>query len=220
MEKSIIKKALIFSIIIVIIQMIFESVIPNGAGFWATPIFSSALFITTTLSVEFSFAPFIIGFITEVVFLTFFGVMVGIVFKKIRVRSVKVGASAIFCFFLYLIMWFIFFPVFNPVMNSLNPLLFFIFDIVWGVSLGFIFDLNNKEISTEAKEATEVEAIPIVDSSVPAVNPPPVENIDRNDPMALVDEKIKEMNETKPEDRPIVEINNFTEENKTEIPQQ
>jgi hypothetical protein len=140
--KRIIIIAIISALITALIQMTYEGLSPVGAGFWATPIFISALFITSTLSVSFSIVPVIVGFSILAAMLIALGIINEEIFRKIKTRTNKVIASVLFSIFVYVIVWFAVVPATDPVIQNLNGVVFFLTYVIWGLIIGFTSKLE------------------------------------------------------------------------------
>lgn len=140
-NKKILTTSILAGFSMILIQMLSEAIIPNGAGFWSPLIYTSSTLITSSLDLSFAFAPVLLG----LAILMFNSVVIGVVYEilieKIKSMNEQIVVSIIFVLCLTSLMWFVILPAINPVMLYLNSYVFFISHVIW---VGILFSLLQK----------------------------------------------------------------------------
>jgi len=139
MNKKIFMAGLIASVAMALVEMIYEGLF--GVGFWSAPIFIAAVLLrnlqSLVIPVPFAAVPVILGLMghmmNSIILGILFVMLLGMRFTS-RMASVIGGmAYALMVFFL---MWFVVLPLIDPVMLNLNPYIFALAHLVWGIVIG------------------------------------------------------------------------------------
>lgn len=141
MNKKIIIAGFVSSIAMAMMEMVYEGLF--GAGFWSAPVFIAATILrnlqVVTIPVMFSAIPVILGMIGHMMN----SVALSFIFAHLlghRLRSPFSGAvvGALYALVIFFVMWVVVLPIINPVMLSLNPVVFALSHIIWGVVIGIM----------------------------------------------------------------------------------
>jgi len=139
MNKKVLIAALVASIIMAMMEMVYEWFF--GVGFWAAPIFIAAVvlrgFQAAAIPVSFALVPVVVGMAGHMMN----SVILGFIFVKAfgkRLASQTQGMvyGAVYALVIFFLMWFVILPLIDPVMLKLNPYVFALAHVVWGVVLG------------------------------------------------------------------------------------
>lgn len=139
--RRVVLAGLIASVIIGMMEMIFEALV--GDGFWSPIVYIGATVLRSLQSVT---PP--VGFLFWGVVLGLMGhmmnsVVLTVVFirsaaKMAKSRGGLIAWGAAFGITVFLAMWYVALPFVDPVMLNLNATFFFLSHIVWGGALGYL----------------------------------------------------------------------------------
>ena len=139
MNKKILVAGIVASIVMAMLEMVYEGLF--GVGFWSGPVFIAATVLrglqAIAVPVSFAFVPAVLGMMGHMmnsivlgfVFVAIFGGM-----PSSRFTGAIVGA--LYALAIFFVMWFVVLPLIDPVMLNLNPIVFAISHMMWGVVLG------------------------------------------------------------------------------------
>ncbi len=139
MNKKVIIAGLVASVVMAMIEMLYEGLF--GAGFWSAPIFIAATILrdlqTVAVPVGFSLVPVVLGMMGHMMN----SVVLGVIFAALLGRllsSPVIGAiaGALYALMIFFVMWFVVLPFIDPVMLGLNPIVFALSHMMWGAVLG------------------------------------------------------------------------------------
>ncbi len=139
MNKKVIIAGLVASIVMAMMEMMYEGLF--GVGFWSAPIFIAATVLrdlqTIAIPVGFSLIPVVLGMMGHMMN----SVVLGVVFTVVLGRFLStpvVGAvvGALYALVIFFVMWYIALPFIDPVILSLNPVVFALSHMMWGAVLG------------------------------------------------------------------------------------
>jgi len=141
MNKKIIVAGLVSSIIMAMMEMVYEGLF--GVGFWSAPIFISATILrdlqVVAIPVAFDFVPAVLGMIGHMMnSVAFSFIFIAITRHYLHSPLSSAVVGAFFALMIFFAMWFVILPIINPVMLNLNPILFALSHIIWGGVLGAI----------------------------------------------------------------------------------
>ena len=131
--------ALVASVVMAMMEMVFEWFF--GVGFWAAPTFITATILrdlqSVAIPVPFALVPVVLGVAGHMMV----SVILGFIFVKAfgkRLASQTQGMvyGAVYALVVFFLMWFVILPLIDPVMLKLNPYVFALAHVVWGVVLG------------------------------------------------------------------------------------
>jgi len=140
---SLLAGGLVASIVMGMWQMILEAVIPGGAGFWSPPVLIAATILrdlqTVSVPVPFHSLGVILGLMGHMMNSVIFGLIFAFLIAP-RARSLigQAVAGMVFGAAIYVVMWFAVVPLVDPVMAHLNPLIFFLGHLMYGLTLGLV----------------------------------------------------------------------------------
>ena len=147
MNKHIIIAGLVSSVVMAMMEMVYEGLF--GVGFWSAPVFIAATIVrnfqTVAIPVAFSAVPVALGMMghmmNSVILGFIFAALVGKFFK-----SPVSGAfgGAVYALAIFVAMWFVVLPAIDPVMLALNPVVFALSHMMWGAVLGGMVAKNNR----------------------------------------------------------------------------
>ncbi len=146
MNKKIIIAGLVASVVMAMMEMVYEGLF--GVGFWSAPIFIAATILrnlqTIAIPVGFSLIPVVLGMMGHMMN----SVVLGVAFAALLGRflsSPTVGAivGALYALMIFFVMWFVALPFIDPVMLNLNGVVFAISHMMWGAILGGMVARNS-----------------------------------------------------------------------------
>ena len=141
MNKNILIAGLVSSIAMAMMEMIYEGLF--GVGFWSAPVFIAATILrdlqAVAVPVSFSFVPVVVGMMGHMMN----SVVLALVFVALLGRyaaTQRAGAivGALYALVIFFVMWFAVLPIIDPVMLNLNPVVFALSHMVWGMVLGIM----------------------------------------------------------------------------------
>ncbi len=136
----VLRAGIIASIVMAMIEMIYEAV--AGAGFWSPVVLIGATVLRGLQSLQapvaFHFGGVVLGLMGHMMN----SVILGFIFARFFSRSAKsgqalVGVGAVYALAVFVIMWYVVVPAVDPVMRQLNGTAFGIAHIMWGAVLGW-----------------------------------------------------------------------------------
>ena len=138
--RRIIGAGLIASVVMGMVEMVFEAV--AGNGFWSPVIYIGATVLRGLQSLQppvgFHFGGVIVGLMghmmNSVILALLFSTVIA---RRIAARGSLIVSGAIYGLIVYLVMWYVVVPVVDPVMLNLNATLFALAHIMWGAVLGW-----------------------------------------------------------------------------------
>jgi len=139
MNKKVIIAGLVASIVMAMMEMMYEGLF--GVGFWSAPIFIAATVLrdlqTIAIPVGFSLIPVVLGMMGHMMNSVVLGVVFAVVLGRFLSTPV-VGAvvGALYALVIFFVMWYIALPFIDPVILSLNPVVFALSHMMWGAVLG------------------------------------------------------------------------------------
>ena len=148
MNKKVLIAGLVASVVMAMVEMIYEGLF--GVGFWSAPIFIAATILrdlqTVVIPVGFSLVPVVLGMMGHMMN----SVVLGIVFAALFGRMISSPISgaivgALYALMIFFVMWFVVLPFIDPVMLSLNPIVFAISHMMWGAVLGGIVARSSRQ---------------------------------------------------------------------------
>jgi hypothetical protein len=139
MNKKIIIAGLVSSVVMAMMEMVYEGLF--GVGFWSAPVFISATVLRNlqivALPVVFNLTPVALGMMGHMmnsVILSFLFVL--LLGRSLHSPLSGVVVGTLYALAVFLMMWFIILPFINPVMLNLNPVVFALSHMMWGAVLG------------------------------------------------------------------------------------
>jgi len=141
MNKKVLIAGLVASIIMAMMEMAYEWFF--GVGFWAAPTFISAVALrglqAVAVPVSFALVPVVLGMMGHMMNSVILGFLFVSAFGK-RLVSHTTGMiyGAVYALVVFFLMWFAVLPLINPVMLQLNPYVFALSHVVWGMVLGYM----------------------------------------------------------------------------------
>jgi hypothetical protein len=134
---------LVASLVIGMWEMIVETIISNGAGFWGPVVYIAATILRNLQNVV-KPVPFdALGVILGLMGHMMNSVILGLIFAYLiapRTRSLlgQVVAGLVYGVAVYIAMWFVVLPLVDPVMLNLNAIVFLLGHMMWGIALGLV----------------------------------------------------------------------------------
>ena len=139
MNKKVLIAGLVASVVMAMMEMVAEAFL--GTGFWSAPTFIAATVLrglqTVAIPVPFLLVPVVIGMMGHMMNSVVLGFAFASAFGK-RLASPAIGYlyGGLYALVIFFAMWFVILPLIDPVMLVLNPYVFALAHIVWGVVLG------------------------------------------------------------------------------------
>ena len=132
------------SLVIAMLEMIFEAIIPDGAGFFGPPIAIGATIVRDVQGsanpIPFDLGAFGIGLVghmmNSIILAAIFGLFVS---RRTMSPGATVMAGMAWGAAVFVGMWFVVVPIVDPVMHNLNAAAFFVAHLMWGAALGLIW---------------------------------------------------------------------------------
>ncbi|MDE2078932.1 MAG: hypothetical protein KGI73_00945 [Patescibacteria group bacterium] len=154
MTKRVFIAGLVASIAMAMVEMMYEGLF--GVGFWSAPVFIAATVLrdlqTVAIPVTFSAVPVVVGLMghmmNSVILGLIFVTLVPLCTGPFRTRVKGIVSGAGYALLVFFLMWFVVLPVVDPVMLHLNPYVFAMAHIVWGVVLGGMVTLRSDPMRT------------------------------------------------------------------------
>jgi len=146
MNKKVLIAGLVASVVMAMIEMVYEGLF--GAGFWSAPIFIAATVLrdlqTVAIPVTFSLIPTVLGMMGHMMNSVVLGVVFAALFGRF-LSAPMMGAivGALYALAIFIVMWFVALPFIDPVMLNLNPIVFAISHMMWGAVLGGMVARNS-----------------------------------------------------------------------------
>jgi hypothetical protein len=114
-----------------------------GTGFWSPAVFIAATIVrglqSVSVPVAFQPLPVVLGLMghmmNSVILAALFSWLIA---PRLRSLSGLVLGSVIYSLAVFFVMWYVIVPLVDPVMLSLNPLVFAVSHMMWGAALGLI----------------------------------------------------------------------------------
>jgi hypothetical protein len=134
---------LVASLVMAMWEMIVEAIIPNGAGFWAAPVYIAATIFRNLQAVSRPVPFDTFGVVAGLMGHMMNSVIFGVIFAWLiapRAASLlgKIVAGIVYGIAVYLAMWFVIVPLVDPVMLNLNAFVFLLAHMMWGIALGVV----------------------------------------------------------------------------------
>lgn len=138
-NKKVLVASLIASVIMAMMEMVYEWLF--GVGFWAAPTFIAATIFrdlqAVALPVPFALFPVVLGILGHMMLSVILGVLfVAALGGRLASRAAGIIYGTVYALVIFALMWFIVLPLIDPVMLALNPYVFALAHIVWGIVLG------------------------------------------------------------------------------------
>jgi len=132
------------SLVIAMLEMVFEALIPDGAGFFGAPIAIGAALVRelqgSANPIPFHFAALGLGLMghmmNSIILAAVFGLFVS---KRTLSPGATVMAGMAWGAAVFAGMWFIVVPIVDPLILNLNAAAFLVAHLMWGAALGFIW---------------------------------------------------------------------------------
>ncbi len=139
--RRVVGAGLIASIVMGMIEMIFEAV--AGAGFWSPVVFIGATVLrglqAVRVPVAFDLAGVVLGLMGHMMNSVIFGIIFAWIFSRTAgSRRALVGWGMVYGLMIFAVMWYVVVPAIDPVMLKLNATVFAISHVMWGAALGLI----------------------------------------------------------------------------------
>jgi hypothetical protein len=147
LSKMILMAGLIASIAMAMVEMIYEGL--WGVGFWSAPVFIAATVLRgvqhVALPVAFAAWPVILGLMGHMMNSVLLGVLfVALFSSRLASRGASIVAGMAYALLVFFLMWFFVLPLIDPVMLNLNPYVFALAHLVWGMVIGYmVFQVSN-----------------------------------------------------------------------------
>lgn len=137
--RRIIVTGLIASVVMGMVDMVFEAV--AGEGFWSPVIYIGATVLRGLQSLKppagFHFGGVIVGLMGHMMNSAVPGwIFTALIARRVAARGALIVSGAIYGFILYLVMWYVIVPAVDSVMLNLNATFFVLAHVMWGVVLG------------------------------------------------------------------------------------
>ncbi|OGO70660.1 MAG: hypothetical protein A2Z37_00770 [Chloroflexi bacterium RBG_19FT_COMBO_62_14] len=137
---------LVASLVLGMWQMIAEALIPTGAGLWSPPIYIAATILRDLQGAGSPAAFNLLGVVLGLMGHMMNSVILGLIFAFLigpRLSSLgsQVLGGVVYGTAIFLMMWFLILPIFDPVMLNLNAAVFFLGHMMWGAALGGLSNL-------------------------------------------------------------------------------
>lgn len=138
--RRIIVTGLIASVVMGMVDMVFEAV--AGEGFWSPVIYIGATVLRGLQSLQppvgFHFGGVIVGLMGHMMNSVVLGwISAALIARRVAARGSLIVSGAIYGFILYLVMWYVIVPAVDSVMLNLNATFFVLAHVMWGVVLGW-----------------------------------------------------------------------------------
>lgn len=139
MNKKVILAGLVSSVAMVMMEMIYEGLF--GVGFWSAPVFIAATILrelqAVAVPVGFALVPVILGMMGHMMNSVVLALVFVALFRRFLTSSMK-GAiiGALYALGIFFVMWFMVLPLIDPVMLKLNPIVFALSHMLWGIVVG------------------------------------------------------------------------------------
>ncbi len=124
-------------------QMMAETILPGGNGFWSPPTYIAATVLrdlqTIAAPASFDLVTLLVGLMGHMMNAIIFGLVFSF-FLAPRFRSLagQTVAGAVYGVALYLLMWIVIDPLIDPVILRLNGLSFLVAHLLYGIALGAV----------------------------------------------------------------------------------
>ncbi len=143
--RRIVVAGLIASVVMGMIEMIFEAV--AGDGFWSPILYIGATVLRGLQSLQppvgFHFGGVILGLMGHMMNSVILGwIFAALIARRIAGRGSLIVSGAIYGFIVYLAMWYVVLPAVDPVMLNLNASLFVLAHLMWGAVLGWLLPVH------------------------------------------------------------------------------
>lgn len=135
-----VKYATIAAWAMVLIEMVYEGL--WGVGFWAPPVLISGVFFpeiaVTFPPIGFLLVPFILGLVIHKVTGFVFSVILSRLYRKFNINSPRTSMilGGVYGAIIFAVSWFVVLPFVNPALLMLEPSVFAVTHIVFGMILG------------------------------------------------------------------------------------
>jgi len=141
MNKKILIAGLVASIAMAMMEMMFEGLF--GVGFWSAPIFIAATVVRDLQAVAVPVSFNLMGVVLGMMGHMMNSVVLAMVFAMalsgiLRNRMMGTIIGAVYALVIFALMWFIVLPAIDPVMLKLNPIVFALSHMLWGMVLGYM----------------------------------------------------------------------------------
>ncbi|MBI2030648.1 hypothetical protein HYT05_03430 [Candidatus Kaiserbacteria bacterium] len=139
MNKKVLIAGLVASIVMAMMEMVFEGLF--GVGFWSAPVFIAATLLrdlqAVAMPVVFSFVPVILGMMGHMMNSVVLGfVFVALFGRYAQSQAMGVIAGSLYALAIFFVMWFGVLPIIDSVMLNLNGIVFALSHMIWGAVLG------------------------------------------------------------------------------------
>ena len=134
---------LLASLLLAMWQMIVEALIPNGAGFWAPPVYIAATVLRDLQSAgspaAFNLLGVVLGLMGHMMNSVIFGLIFALLIApRLPALARRIAGGVVYGVVVFVGMWFLILPLVDPVMLNLNAAVFFLGHIMWGAALAAV----------------------------------------------------------------------------------
>jgi uncharacterized membrane protein YagU involved in acid resistance len=138
--RRVIVAGLIASVVMGMLEMVFEAV--AGDGFWSPVVFIGATILRGLQSLQppvgFTFLGVVLGLMGHMMNSAILGlIFAAVIARRIAARGTTIISGAIYGLVVFFVMWNVIIPIVDPVMRNLNPTFFALSHIMWGAALGW-----------------------------------------------------------------------------------
>ena len=132
------------SLVLAMWEMVVETVLPSGAGFFGPPIAIGATIVRDLQGaanpIPFDALALVLGLISHMMNSVILAALFGIVVARRTLSSTAtVGLGVAWGVIVFAVMWFVVVPIVDPLMLNLNALVFLAAHMMWGGALGLIW---------------------------------------------------------------------------------
>ncbi|MEX1173680.1 MAG: hypothetical protein WEG56_13840 [Chloroflexota bacterium] len=132
------------SLVIAMWEMIVEALIPDGAGFFGTPIAIGATIVRdlqgSANPIPFDAVALILGLMGHMMNSVILAVIFGLIVTRLAPSAAgTIGLGIAWGLAVFAMMWFVVAPAIDPLMLNLNAAVFLAGHVMWGAALGFIW---------------------------------------------------------------------------------